>query len=100
MGIRQGELLTESEKTLRNDATDERTRALACIAAAIAIGATSTTLRSLTDAGLLAGATTEEILGTLFAVGPVVGSARLVKAAPELARAIGYEIDHALESYD
>jgi 4-carboxymuconolactone decarboxylase len=92
--------LTESRKTLRNDVIDERTRVLACIAAAIAIGATSTTLRSSIDAGLSAGATVEQILGTLFAVGPVVGSARLVKAAPELARAVGYDIDHALESYD
>lgn len=90
----------DSRKTFGNDVIDEQTRVLACIAAAIAISAPSTTLRSLTDTGLSAGATIEEILGTLFAVGPVVGSACLVRAAPELARAVGYDIDRALESYD
>ena len=39
----------------------------------------------------------EEILGTLLAVAPIVGSVRLARAAPELARAIGYDIDRALE---
>lgn len=92
--------MTEPRKTLKTDVIDERTRELACVAAAIAVGTTSTKLRSSIDAGLSAGATIEQILGTLFAVGSVVGSARLVKAAPELARAVGYDIDHALESYD
>ena len=80
-------------------AIDGRTRALARIAAAIAIGATSATMESLTDSGLSAGATDEEIIATLIAVGPVVGSASVVAAAPRLARAVGYDVDRALESH-
>lgn len=83
-----------------NDMLDERSRALARIAAAISIGASPNTLRSAADAGLSAGATEEQIVGTLFAAAPVVGSARLVEAAPVIARAAGYDIDRALESLD
>lgn len=39
------------------------------------------------------GATDEEILGVLVAIGPAVGLARVVAAAPRLALAMGYEID-------
>jgi len=93
-------LLADSVDTYGDVAIDGRTRALACIAAAIAIGATSVTMESLTDLGLSAGVTDEEIIATLIAVGPVVGSARVVAAAPRLARAVGYDVDRALESYD
>jgi hypothetical protein len=73
---------------------------LARIAAAIAVGATASTLTPLVDEGHAAGVSDEEILGTLLAVAPIVGSVRLVRAAPELARAIGYDIDRALEEPD
>ena len=93
-------LLADSTETYGEVAIDDSTRVLACIAAAIAIGATSATMESLTDRGLSAGVTDEQIIATLIAVGPVVGSARVVAAAPRLARAVGYDIDRALESHD
>ena len=93
-------LLADSVETHSENAIDGRTRALVRIAAAIAIGATSTTMESLTDSGLSAGVTDEQIIATLIAVGPVVGSARVVAAAPRLARAVGYDVDRALESHD
>lgn len=77
--------------------TDDRTRVLARIAAAISVGATSATLRPLTDEGHAIGVTDDEMLGTLLAIAPLVGGARVVQAAPELARAIGYDIDWAFE---
>jgi alkylhydroperoxidase/carboxymuconolactone decarboxylase family protein YurZ len=40
---------------------------------------------------LAAGATTDEIVGTLLAVAPVAGVARVVAAAPEVALALGYD---------
>lgn len=82
------------------DAYGERSRALAQVAAAISIGATPETLRVLTDAALSAGASEEQVVGTLFAAAPVVGSARVMNAAPEIARAVGYDIDQALENLD
>ena len=81
----------------RRNRVDERLRSLARIAAAIAVGPTASTLTPLVDEGHAAGVSDEEILGTLLAVAPIVGSVRLVRAAPELARAIGYDIDRAPE---
>jgi hypothetical protein len=46
---------------------------------------------------LASGATVDEIVGVLIAVAPTVGLARVVSAAPEVAFAIGYDIDAALE---
>ena len=79
---------------------DERGRALACVGAAIAIGAPAQTLHRLVDEARDLGATVDEIIGTLVAVAPIVGSVRLVKAASEVAQAVGYDIDRALEGTD
>ena len=42
----------------------------------------------------------EAVLGTMVAVAPVVGLARLVSAAPALALALGYDVEDALEQHD
>jgi len=83
-----------------NDTLGEVSRSLARIAAAIAIGASAVTLSAVAAAGLSAGATEEQIVGTLLTAAPVVGTARLVRAAPEIARSVGYDIDQALENLD
>jgi len=83
-----------------NDTPDERSQSLARIAAAISSGAAPETLRSAAVAGLSAGATEDQIVGALFVAAPVVGSARLVRAAPVIARAVGYDIDSAFEGLD
>jgi 4-carboxymuconolactone decarboxylase len=83
-----------------NDALDKRLRSLTRIAAAISIGAAPDMLHSTTVAGVSAGATEEQIVGTLFTAAPVVGSARLMAAAPVIARAVGYDIDQAFETLD
>ena len=40
----------------------------------------------------------DEIVGTLIAVAPTIGLRRVVSAAPELALALGYDVDAALET--
>ena len=55
---------------------------------------------SAIDAAEQAGVTREEIVGTLVAVLPVVGVARVVSAAPNLGLAIGYDVAEALETLD
>ena len=55
---------------------------------------------SAVQAGLDAGATYDEIVGTLIAVMPIVGIARVVAAAPNLALAVGYDVSEALEVHD
>ena len=76
---------------------DPRTQALVRLGVCIALEAAPVTYAWGVDAALAAGATVEEIVGTLLAVAPVVGIARVVAAAPALAGAIGYDVDSALE---
>ena len=52
------------------------------------------------SAALAAGATADDVVGTLRAVAPSVGLARVVAAIPGLALAAGYDVDAALESLD
>ncbi len=50
---------------------------------------------------MAAGATDDEIADVLLAIAPVVGLARVVCAAPDVAIALGYDIGAALEEpYD
>jgi 4-carboxymuconolactone decarboxylase len=49
---------------------------------------------------LAAGATTDEIVGVLTAAAPITGATRVVAAAPELALALGYDLDAAFEAWD
>jgi hypothetical protein len=39
-------------------------------------------------------------VGTLVAVAPISGLARVIAAIPEVALAIGYDIDQAFEEHD
>jgi alkylhydroperoxidase/carboxymuconolactone decarboxylase family protein YurZ len=76
---------------------DLRAHALLRIAALIAIDAAPPSYMSAVEAGLRAGASYDEIVGTLIAVMPIVGVARVVSAAPNLALALGYDVAEALE---
>lgn len=76
---------------------DDKTHALVGLAALLAINAASASYVGIIGAALAAGATDEEVIGTLIAVAPTIGTARVVAAAPEVAVALGYEVDEALE---
>ena len=78
-------------------ALDPRTQALVRLGVLVAIDAAPASYGWSVDAALAAGATVEEIVGTLLAVAPVVGIARVVAAAPPLAGALGYDIESQLE---
>ena len=78
---------------------DRRRSVLIKLAALIALGASATAYASvLGDGG--AAADVESVLGTMVAVAPIVGLARLVSATPSLALALGYDVDAALELHD
>ena len=79
---------------------DSRSHALLRIAALIAVDATPPSYMSAVEAGLEAGASYDEIVGTLIAVMPIVGVARVVSAAPNLGLALGYDASEALELVD
>jgi 4-carboxymuconolactone decarboxylase len=77
---------------------DAKHRALARLAGVIAVAATTPEYQWCVDLALAAGASDDEVVGVLVSVAPVVGTARVVAAAPELAVALGYDIDTALEA--
>jgi 4-carboxymuconolactone decarboxylase len=79
---------------------DPRSHALARIGALIAADAAPPSYMSAVEDALAAGSTYDEIVGTLIAVMPVVGVARVVSAAPNLALALGYDVGAALESVE
>lgn len=79
---------------------DARTAALTRLAALVALHSPATSYRGCVAEALEAGASVDDIVGTLWAVAPAVGLARVVAAAPAVALAVGYDIDAALESLD
>jgi alkylhydroperoxidase/carboxymuconolactone decarboxylase family protein YurZ len=74
------------------------TSALVHIAALLAADGSTTSLRWAVEVALRAGARDDEIVEVLAAVAAIVGSARVVAAAPRLALAIGYDIE--VEGWD
>jgi 4-carboxymuconolactone decarboxylase len=64
------------------------------LAALLAVGAATPSLRQAVGQASAAGATTEEIVGVLVSVGPTIGLASLVASAPRLATAIGYDLEN------
>jgi alkylhydroperoxidase/carboxymuconolactone decarboxylase family protein YurZ len=79
---------------------DSKTHALVRLGALLALGAAAVSYQWTIEAALDAGATPEEILGTLVAVAPISGIARVVLATPEVALSIGYDLDVAFEELD
>jgi alkylhydroperoxidase/carboxymuconolactone decarboxylase family protein YurZ len=74
-----------------------KTHALVRLGALLALGAAPVSYHWTVAAALDAGATPEEILGTLIAVAPITGIARIVLATPDVALSIGYDLDAAFE---
>jgi 4-carboxymuconolactone decarboxylase len=64
------------------------------LAALLAVGAATPSLREAVDQASAEGATAGEIVDVLVAVGPAVGLASLVASAPKLAMAIGYDLEN------
>ena len=81
-------------------AFDQRTASLVRLAAMIAVDAAPSSFQHTVELALGAGATTGEIVGTLEAVAPVTGAARVVLCAPKLALALGYDVEEAIEKLD
>ena len=79
---------------------DQKTHALVRLGASMAIKRRPALTRQASTMALAAGASVDEIVGTLIAVAPDVGVVRTVSAAPELALALGYDVDAAFETLD
>jgi 4-carboxymuconolactone decarboxylase len=93
----QSALMVDAEPTTECT-LDPRTQALVRLGVLVALDAAPASYAWSVDAALAAGATIDEIVGTLLAVAPLAGIARVVAAAPALSSAIGFDIDSALEA--
>ncbi len=79
---------------------DARTVALLQVAVSVAIGSSAVCLQWSTARALAAGATQDEVADVLLAIAPVAGLGRVVSAAPNVATALGYDVEAALEELD
>jgi alkylhydroperoxidase/carboxymuconolactone decarboxylase family protein YurZ len=68
---------------------DQKTSALVTIAALVATEADGPSYQVAIDHARLYGASDEEVLETLIAVAPLVGTARIAAAIPEVVPALG-----------
>jgi 4-carboxymuconolactone decarboxylase len=74
--------------------------ALVRLAALVALGAAPVSYQWSVEVALDADATTAEIVGTMIAVAPISGIARVVQATPDIALQLGYDLDAAFEELD
>ncbi len=74
--------------------------ALLQVAVSVAIGSSAVCLQWSTARALAAGATQDEVADVLLAIAPVAGLGRVVSAAPNVATALGYDVEAALEELD
>jgi 4-carboxymuconolactone decarboxylase len=84
----------------RGSALDPKTAALLQVGVAVAIGSSAVCLEWSTGRALGAGASEEEIAEVLLAIAPVAGLGQVVSAAPDVATALGYDVEAALEEPD
>ena len=78
-------------------ALDAKTAALLQVGVSVAIGSSAACLQWSTARAVAAGATKDEIADVLLAIAPVAGLGRVVSAACEVATALEYDIEAALE---
>jgi alkylhydroperoxidase/carboxymuconolactone decarboxylase family protein YurZ len=81
-------------------ALDPKTGALLRVAVSVALGSPTVCLEWSTGRALAAGATEDEIADVLLAIAPVAGLGRVVRAAPDVATVLGYDVAAALEETD
>jgi len=81
-------------------ALDAKTAALLQLAASVANGSSGVCLQWSTARALAAGAAKDEIADVLLAIAQVAGLGRVVSAAPDVAAALEYDVDAALEEPD
>ena len=92
--------LMSAEPDDPSHALDARSVALLRLGGSIAAGSMGPMLGQRVSDALGVGLGFDEIVASLVALAPTVGIERTVAVAPEIARALGYDIDSALEQLD
>ena len=88
------------ESSREESGLDAKTHALVRLSTTLAVDASQSSYQHAVDRALAAGASTDEIVGTLVAVISLTGVPRAVSAAPMLGLALGYDVDAALEDVE
>lgn len=95
------EAILANEPTNRQGSClDAKTHALVRLTTTVAVDAGQSSYQHAVERALAAGATADEIVGTLVAVMSLTGVPRTVSAAPKLGLALGYDVEAALEALD
>jgi alkylhydroperoxidase/carboxymuconolactone decarboxylase family protein YurZ len=76
---------------------EHRTAALVHLAGLVALPSAPASYHAAVAAALAEGASEDDVLGVLVCLAPVVGTARVIQAAPDVALALGYDVDSAFE---
>jgi 4-carboxymuconolactone decarboxylase len=92
--------LHASEPNSEASSLEDKTHALVRLSATITVDASQASYQLAVGRALAAGATPDEITGTLLAVVCLTGLPRAVAAAPKLGLALGYDVEAALEGLD
>lgn len=88
----RGVLVTGNDR-VTTASLDQKVGLLVRLGALLTLGAATSSLRVTVEQAIQAGASEPEIVDVLVTVGPAVGLARVVAAAPRLALALGYDIE-------
>ena len=83
---------------LAGETLDRRTRVLVRLAALLAVGAPTTSLRWAVELASATGADDGALMDVLVTAAPAAGAAQIVSSAPRLALALGFDIE--LDGWD
>lgn len=92
-----GSIFADESSGLGRTDLDDKTRALVRLAALIALESAAPSYQRAVGIALSAGATETDVVGVLLCTAPIVGSSRVISAAPGLAAALGCDLDRRLE---
>jgi 4-carboxymuconolactone decarboxylase len=79
---------------------DPKTQALVRLGGLVALGGSCFSYHWAVEAALAVGATAEDVVGTLVAMAPISGLAHVISAIPDVALALGYDLDAAFEEHN
>ena len=94
------EAILDRDEASELSGLDGKTWALVRLGALIAVDAAPASYLEAVDAARSAGATDDEIVGSLVSVVTLIGVPRAVSAAPKLSLAVGYDVEAGLERFE
>lgn len=91
--------IMDRRATRDRDRLDHHEEALLKLGAISASGGPDQTFQQVVGAALDSGLSAAKVVDALIVLAPLIGSARVVAIAPQIALGIGYDIDKALDAH-